>query len=217
MAEINAYEEARVAKELERQRAEQAAEDKRRKHEEQHVREKVRAEREARERAAEEEKRIQRQKEEQERRKRDQARAEYRKKVQQQHARWSYGLWTTQRALERYKLLSEAFDTAQYTVENPITFFDVPWPVLHSPSQLTIEDVDWSAVEAFFQAIRPHMRSQDYKVLVEKSHRRFHPDRWRARRVLQGVQDDEVKACLEVAANTVAQALTPLWREVKSS
>ncbi|KAI0699249.1 hypothetical protein BC835DRAFT_584725 [Cytidiella melzeri] len=217
MAEINAYEEARVAKEIERQRAEQANQERQRKQEELRAREKIRLEREARERAAELERRRQLQQEEQERRKREQEREELRRKTQQQQDRWSYGPWTTQRALERYKVLSEAFDAAQFTPENPITFLTVPWPVLHKPTKFTIEDVDWGAVEGFFKAVRSHMRSQDYNALVEKSHRRFHPDRWRARRVLQSVQDDDLKACLEVAANTVAQALTPLWREVKSS
>ena len=137
--------------------------------------------------------------------------------MQQQQDRWAYGPWTTQRALERYKMLSETFDSIQFSPENPLTFTMVPWPVLHKPAILTIEDVDWSAVEEFFKAIQMHMRTQDYKALVEKSHRRFHPDRWRARRVLQSVADDELRECLEVAANTVAQALTPLWLEVKST
>ena len=107
------------------------------------------------------------------------------------------------------------FDSAKFTPENPVQFSTVPWPVLHKPSHFTVEDVDWSSVEAFFHSVRAHMRSQDYKAFVEKSHRRFHPDRWRARRVLQCIEDEELRACLEVAANTVAQAITPLWREIK--
>ncbi len=217
MAEINAFEEARVAKEMERLKAEQEAEERRRKQEEQRIREKVRLEREAREREAELERQKQLRKEEQERRKREQEHEELKRKMQQQHDRWSHGPWTTQRALERYKMLSETFDSMQFSLENPLSFMTVPWPVLHRPTSFTIEDVDWSAVEAFFKAIRTHLRTQDYKALVEKSHRRFHPDRWRARRVLQSVQDEELKACLEVAANTVAQALTPIWRDAKST
>ncbi|EMD37912.1 hypothetical protein CERSUDRAFT_136845 [Gelatoporia subvermispora B] len=132
-----------------------------------------------------------------------------------QHERWAYGPWTTQRALERYKVLCESFDAVRPTPADPVTFEIVPWPVLRAPAQLTVEDVHWGAVESFFKAVRVHMRSQDYKVFVEKSHRRFHPDRWRARGLLKSITDDELRGCLEVAANTVAQALTPLWREVK--
>ncbi|KAI0823676.1 hypothetical protein BC628DRAFT_1324599 [Trametes gibbosa] len=129
--------------------------------------------------------------------------------------RWSYGPWTTVRAIERYKTLSEAFDTSKFTPENPVMFEIIPWPVLHSPATLRVEDIEWSAVEDFFEAARNHMRGQDYKVFVEKSHKRFHPDRWRARGVLKSVADEETRGCLEVAANTVAQALTPIWRDVR--
>lgn len=210
MAEINAYEEARRAREAERLRTEQAAAEKRRKQEEQWAREQQRAGLERREREAEQERRRQQQQDAEERRRREQAR-------QQREERWSYGVWTTQRALERYRMLADAFDAAKFSADDPLTLLAVPWPVLHRPTTLSITDIDWGAVEAFFKAVRPHMHSQDYRALVEKSHRRFHPDRWRARRVLQSVQDEELRACLEVAANTVAQALTPLWMEIKSS
>ncbi|KAI0630394.1 hypothetical protein C8Q77DRAFT_1280452 [Trametes polyzona] len=129
--------------------------------------------------------------------------------------RWSYGPWTTTRAIERYKMLSEAFDSAKFTPEDPVMFETIPWPVLHSPVMLRVEDIEWSAVEDFFAAARRHMRPQDYKAFVEKSHKRFHPDRWRARGVLKSVPDEETRGCLEVAANTVAQALTPIWRDVR--
>ncbi|OBZ68221.1 hypothetical protein A0H81_11698 [Grifola frondosa] len=139
-----------------------------------------------------------------------------RRRRQQQRGSWSYGPWTAVRALERYKMLCESFDTAKFTTEEPVTFDIVPWPVLMAPHALRVEDVDWAAVEAFFGAAKMHMRGQDYKAFVEKSHKRFHPDRWRSRGVLKSVEDDELRGCLEVASNTVAQALTPLWREVKA-
>jgi hypothetical protein len=112
-------------------------------------------------------------------------------------------------------MLSDEFDAAKFTSGQPITFHDIPWPVLHAPSRLTVEDVDWLAVETFFATAKPHMRLQDYKEFVEKSHRRFHPDRWRARKIWTAVTDEEERGCLEVAANTVAQALTPIWRAAK--
>lgn len=132
-----------------------------------------------------------------------------------QRQRWESGPWTTHRALERYRMLSDEFDEAKFTSGQSITFHDIPWPVLHAPSRLTVEDVDWSAVEIFFATVKPHMRLQDYKEFVEKSHRRFHPDRWRARKIWVAVTDEVERGYLEVAANTVAQALTPIWRAAK--
>ncbi|KAK7045605.1 hypothetical protein VNI00_007438 [Paramarasmius palmivorus] len=136
-----------------------------------------------------------------------------REKFQRQQ-RWAYGPWTTQRALEKYKVLSQAFDTTRFSVDEPLAFEVIPWPILKNPASLSVEDIEWSAVENFFQSVQPHMKSQDFKDFVEKSHRRFHPDRWRARGLLKTVLDEAERGCLEVAANTVAQALTPLWMDV---
>lgn len=195
--------------------------------------------REARERAEEQErlfKAEQRRKEEEQRVRQQREDAERRKQQAQQEAerlareeelrqretrqrrqrrRWESGPWTTHRALERYRTLSEEFDTTRFTSGQLITFHDIPWPVLHAPSRLTVEDVDWSAVESFFAAVKSHMRLQDYKEFVEKSHRRFHPDRWRARKILAAITDEVERGYMEVASNTVAQAITPIWSAVK--
>ncbi|KAE9411507.1 hypothetical protein BT96DRAFT_968929 [Gymnopus androsaceus JB14] len=138
-----------------------------------------------------------REKQEEEQRQREEA-AKRQRERQQRQQRWAYGPWTTQRALERYKALSEAFDTTKFNNIEPVSFDIVPWPVLASPARLSVEDIDWNAVEKFFDAVRPHMRTQDFKVFVEKSHRRFHPDRWRSRGLLKTVADEAEKGCLEV-------------------
>lgn len=143
------------------------------------------------------------------------AQRERERRQQQQRQRWSLGVWTTQRAFERYKTLAETFDSTKFSTEEPVMFETVPWPILKSPIKMTVEDIEWGAVEKFFDAVRPLMRGQDYKTFVETSHRRFHPDRWRSRRLLASVEDDEERGCLEVAANTVAQAITPIWRSLK--
>ncbi|KAF9792750.1 hypothetical protein BJ322DRAFT_1103221 [Thelephora terrestris] len=168
-----------------------------------------RREREYRERMAKEAE--ERQKREQEERQRQ----EKERKHTQNRARWTRGHWTIQRALERYRFLCEQFDNAKFSSEDPLTFDDIPWPVLHCT--FSVEDIEWSSVENFFASVKPHMRIQDYKAFVEKSHRRFHPDRWRARGLLRSMQDDDERGFIEVAANTVAQALTPLWHDTKGN
>ena len=47
-----------------------------------------------------------------------------------------------------------------------------------------------------------------YRVFVEKSHRRFHPDRWSAWGLLAAIKNG-AHGMIEVAANMVAHALTP--------
>jgi hypothetical protein len=136
-----------------------------------------------------------------------------RRRKEAQRARWARGPWTSQRALERYRVLSEFFDETAKPAS--LSFDDIPWPTLCAPLTFGPEDIDWAAVETFFRTVRGHMRAQDYRVFVEKSHRRFHPDRWSARGLLAAIKDDDARGMIEVAANTVAQALTPLWREAR--
>ncbi|KZV66906.1 hypothetical protein PENSPDRAFT_552212, partial [Peniophora sp. CONT] len=77
--------------------------------------------------------------------------------------------------------LSDAFDARKFGAGQPFLFEDVPWPTLRQPLTFGPEDIDWSEVETFFGAARGRMRWTDYSTFVEKSHRRFHPDRWRSR------------------------------------
>jgi hypothetical protein len=116
----------------------------------------------------------------------------------QRQQRWTYGPWTEKRALERYRALSETFDTTKFSASEPLTAESVPWPVLQSPATFSVEDVNWATVEKFFEVVKGHMRPQDYKNFVEKSHRRFHPDRWRSRSLLKGVIDETERGCMEV-------------------
>lgn len=135
------------------------AEEKARRRGERHAREK--AEAEERERKEAEERRTK------EAEKRQQEAAESKRRhtqqQQQQRERFARGPWTSARALERYKTLCETFDVARFDEKAPLAFERVPWPVLMNPLTLSVEDIDWSAVEAFFGAVRPSMRSQDFK------------------------------------------------------
>jgi len=154
------------------------------------TKEKEESEREARIQKEEERKR-----KEEERLHKEEVTRRERERRRRQQQRWAFGPWTTQRAL-------------------PLTMEAVPWPVLTPPARFSVADVDWGAVEKFFSGVKEFMGKQDYKTFVEKSHRRFHPDRWRGRSLLKTVLDEMEKNNMEVAANTVAQALTPIWRGV---
>lgn len=186
--------EAEARKRALRQKAEEEAE--RLKAEERKWAESRRAE-EARQAEARRRAQEAREQHEEEQRQREEA-AKRQRERQQRQQRWTYGPWTTQRALERYKALSDAFDTTKFNADDPVSFDIIPWPVLTSPARLSVEDIDWNAVEKFFDAVRPHMRTQDFKPFVEKSHRRFHPDRWRSRGLLRTVVDEGERGCLEV-------------------
>lgn len=121
-----------------------------------------------------------------------------RERRQRQQQRWALEPWTTQRALERYRILSEEFDSTKFCADLPLTMEAVPWPVLTPPARFSVTDVDWEAVEQFFSAVRGVMGAQDYKTLVEKSQRRFHPDRWRSRSLLKSVLDEMERDNMDV-------------------
>jgi len=100
----------------------------------------------------------------------------------------------------------------KFSAGNPMTFASVPWPVLRS--SFSVQDVDWDTVEAFFKETQRLLTPAEFKDLVEKSHRRFHPDRWRSRRLLLSLENETERDLLEVAGSTVAQVITPLWTQV---
>ncbi|KAI0793060.1 hypothetical protein BC629DRAFT_343408 [Irpex lacteus] len=126
--------------------------------------------------------------------------------------------WNEQRALERFKFFSDDFDTIKFHDSQPLTFENVPWPILVQPRAMTFEAIDWSAVEKFFDAVEKSMQDRaEFRALVEKAHRRFHPDKWRARGILSSVWDDDLRGQLEAAGNVVAQAITPLWLKARQA
>ena len=97
------------------------------------------------------------------------------------------------------------FDKTRFSAWNPLTVDAVPWPVLQSPMTFSVADVTWQAVEEFFKVFQLEMTLQDFKILVEKSHRRFHPDRWRSRSLLSTVTNQVGQKLLEAGALSIIQ------------
>ncbi|KAJ7844568.1 hypothetical protein B0H13DRAFT_1731310 [Mycena leptocephala] len=127
------------------------------------------------------------------------------------------GAWTPAHALKRLKLQIEEFDKIRFSETQPLTFRVIPWPTLADPLNLDIQEINWEAVEAFFSRAKVELVTDapEYKTLVEKVHRLFHPDKWQSRRLLVTVMDEELRISLETAGNVVAQAMTPVWRKSK--
>ncbi|KAG7447304.1 uncharacterized protein BT62DRAFT_967246 [Guyanagaster necrorhizus] len=129
---------------------------------------------------------------------------------------WGLGKWSDRRALDRVQMLMDEFENIKFSESQPATFEVIPWPVLHDPLQLKVGQVDWAGVEAFFVTARAELEVAEYKKMVERLHKMFHPDRWRARAILKTVFDEFLRHALEEAGNTVSQAMTPLWRASKA-
>ncbi|GJE93691.1 hypothetical protein PsYK624_098510 [Phanerochaete sordida] len=126
---------------------------------------------------------------------------------------WSQRVaWTAKTAVERFKAVSREFDEIKFSDVQPLTFECIPWPDLRDPTKLRLERIDWTSVDSFFQEMRVVVDASEYKELVVKAPRRFHPDKWRARGLLNTVMDDALRQSLEAAGLAVSQSLTPLWK-----
>ncbi|KAK7457265.1 hypothetical protein VKT23_010564 [Stygiomarasmius scandens] len=128
---------------------------------------------------------------------------------------WGAWKWSNSLALSRFKLVMEEFEKAKFSPQAPMTVLSIPWPVLDSPFSFSVRNVQWDAVERFFRTIRPMVGLSEYKALLERSHKAFHPDRWRSRNLLSSVMEEEQRRLFERAGNIVSQALTPIWRNSK--
>ncbi|KAF5356448.1 hypothetical protein D9758_009490 [Tetrapyrgos nigripes] len=123
--------------------------------------------------------------------------------------------WSTDFALIRFKAVMEEFESQKFSTSCPMVLLAIPWPVLLNPSILKLDHIQWDAVEKFFDAIRELMTFSDYKALVDRAHKMFHPDRWRSRNVLGSVMDVEERDAFEKTGNRVSQAITPIWRNLR--
>ena len=122
--------------------------------------------------------------------------------------------WTPRRAIQRYLAISQQFDSARFSPENPVDPLLVPWPVLHSPFTHQMLRVDWRMVEAFFKEASLLMCPKHYRAFVAASRVRFHPDRWRSRGVF-ATGDSGLSQALERASMAISQAIGPIWDTVR--
>jgi hypothetical protein len=121
--------------------------------------------------------------------------------------------WNFEDAHTWYIRTAEAFDKATFS-NDPVMFAIFPWPIL-LPA-FSIQDISWTNVEEFFITYSRHMSTPNFKRLVLSSQRRFHPDKWRARKVLHNVRDEVERDLLEAAGNLVSQAINPFWERVRN-
>jgi len=121
--------------------------------------------------------------------------------------------WTLHDARVRYVDASNTFDNTDFQ-KTSATFDNIPWPIEKDPRSASFRDITWEAVESFFSGLEQFTDENLFRSLVSKSHLRFHPDRWRSRKVLYSVTNEIERECLQNAANIVSQALTPIWSRV---
>jgi len=128
---------------------------------------------------------------EQRRREQQEVRQRLEREQIERHRQWFNGHWSASRAIERFKVVSEFFQKAAFHPDTlPLTSIDIPWPTLSHPGETSARDVDYEAVSEFFRVAKMLIREQEYKSLMKITFQRFHPDRWRSKRLFQAILDE---------------------------
>ncbi|KAL1752356.1 hypothetical protein FB107DRAFT_220128 [Schizophyllum commune] len=131
---------------------------------------------------------------------------------------------SVQHALGRYRVVSEEFDRAQFSIDAyPLVIGSVPWPTLVHPSTLkhgasrlvhhsgqgkrVQGHLSWEDVELFLRGVKQILRPKEYQELLRKARLQFHPDKWASRGILESVLDDELRVQLHTWCVIVSQAV----------
>ncbi|KAI4520513.1 hypothetical protein K525DRAFT_270720 [Schizophyllum commune Loenen D] len=124
---------------------------------------------------------------------------------------------SVQHALGRYRVVSEEFDRAQFSIDTyPLVIGSVPWPTLVHPSRLVHYrgqgkraqgQLSWEDVELFLRGVKQILRPKEYQELLRKARLQFHPDKWASRGILESVLDDELRVQLHTWCVIVSQAV----------
>ncbi|KAL1689246.1 hypothetical protein GGG16DRAFT_115282 [Schizophyllum commune] len=130
--------------------------------------------------------------------------------------RWPFSSFTPMNARDRFLTVSHEFDslTHPFSDSHPLVARSVPWPTLAHPAAFDLASLTWDMVERFTKAMKGIMAADEYRTFLKNTRLRFHPDKWAARRILQAVVDDEMRAQMEAACKTVSQAINDAVREM---
>ncbi|KAI4522926.1 hypothetical protein K525DRAFT_361494 [Schizophyllum commune Loenen D] len=128
--------------------------------------------------------------------------------------RWPFSSFTPMNARDRFLTVSQEFDApaTPFSDSHPLVARSVPWPVLAHPAAFDLASLTWDMVERFTKAMKLIMTVAEYRTFLKNARLRFHPDKWAARRILQAVVDDEMRAQMEAACKTVSQAINDALR-----
>ncbi|KAL0957374.1 hypothetical protein HGRIS_001176 [Hohenbuehelia grisea] len=138
---------------------------------------------------------------------------EHRAGLQNLYKEWSTGPWTDDRAIERYMVLKRRFQATRFASEtNPLTFEDIPWPVLMR--SVHHENITWKNVESFLQVVQQKPDLGSFLDFAKKSFRLFHPDAWII--PLGTVAHPEERQSLARLCLDVSQAVSSTWKTAKA-
>ncbi|GAW06680.1 hypothetical protein F5879DRAFT_471364 [Lentinula edodes] len=112
----------------------------------------------------------------------------------------------------RYRRSCIEFDkVSRFSDMRRASFTTIPWPVLRTQDAITPSEISWEFVEKFFHFVKDFLGPAVHRSLLEDARKRYHPNRWAAKNVVNSVVSKVEREQLESAGNTVSQAINSIF------
>lgn len=121
--------------------------------------------------------------------------------------------WSEKKAIKRAQKCLGEFEEASFSRRKPLTFEDVPWPVLAELSTLEPRDITKKKVSKFFSIAEESLQDERYWDMLGRMYKTFRKQRWERRGLLDSVADGQLCDELENAREVVWEVAKSLWKD----
>lgn len=122
-------------------------------------------------------------------------------------------IWSDKKAIKRAQRCLGEFEEASFSRRKPLTFEDVPWPVLADVSTLGPRDITKKKVSKFFLMAEESLGDERYWDMLGRMYKVFRKQRWEKRGLLDSVADGQLCDELENAREVVWEVAKSLWKD----
>ncbi|KAG7447380.1 uncharacterized protein BT62DRAFT_931218 [Guyanagaster necrorhizus] len=123
-------------------------------------------------------------------------------------------VWSDKKAIVRAQRCLEEFEETSFSRQRkPLTFEDVPWPVLTDVSTLGPRDITKKKISKFFAVAEESLGNERYWDMLERMYEAFKKQRWEKRGLLDSIADGQLCGELEHAREIIWAAVKPLWKD----
>ncbi|KAK0216120.1 hypothetical protein IW262DRAFT_1496130 [Armillaria fumosa] len=122
-------------------------------------------------------------------------------------------VWSDKKAIKRAQKCLGEFEEALFSHRKPLTFEDVPWPVLAELSTLGPRDITKKKISKFFSIAEESLHDERYWDMLGRTYKAFRKQRWEKRGLLDSVADGQLCDELENAREVVWEVAKSLWKD----
>ncbi|KAK0476117.1 hypothetical protein IW261DRAFT_1595153 [Armillaria novae-zelandiae] len=122
-------------------------------------------------------------------------------------------VWSDKKAIKRTRKCLGEFEQAVFSRRNPLTFKDVPWPVLAELSTLEPGDITKKKVRQLFSVAEESLHDERYWDMLGRIHKAFRKQRWEKMGVSDNLAYGQLGYELENAREVVWVVAKSLWKD----